>query len=166
MNTENNLFLKISENEININNAMLFLENNFHGANSIFIGKIRNNNLGKNVLSVSYDVFNPLAIKSFEEISKIAVNTFENDVKIYIEHFKGKLKIGGISIIIGVSTKHRREAIDICEFIIEEIKHNSPIWKQEEYENGTSEWIKGHALCQHNTRKRESYEKKNELHCK
>jgi molybdopterin synthase catalytic subunit len=145
---ENEMYLSISNEKIDLNKLYNFLENHSHGAVSTFIGRIRNSNFGKKVVGVSYDVFEPLAIKNFQNICELAKNQYEdNSIKFYIEHFNGNLNVGEISIVIGVSATHRAEAIDACRFIIEEIKHSSPIWKQEHYENKSSEWIKGHALC-------------------
>ncbi len=150
---ENEMYLSISNEKIQLNELFNFLENYEHGAISTFIGKIRKTNFGKNVISVSYDVFEPLAIQSFQNICTMAKEQFDNNasLKFYVEHFKGNLNVGEISIVIGVSAAHRAEAINACSFIIEEIKHNSPIWKQEHYENNSSEWIKGHALCKKET---------------
>ena len=56
---------------------------------------------------------------------------------------------GDASVAIGVSTPHRHEAFEACRYIIEELKVRAPIWKQEHYVEGNSEWVKGHALCSH-----------------
>ena len=34
----------------------------------------------------------------------------------------------------------------MCRYILEEIKHNSPIWKKEHYADGKEEWLPGHSL--------------------
>ena len=155
---ENKMYLSITNKKIDLNKLYDFLENHFHGAVSTFIGRIRNSNFGKKVVGVSYDVFEPLAIQSFQNICKMVTNKFEdNDLKFYIEHFKGDLNVGGISIAIGVSATHRAEAIEACAFLIEEIKQISPIWKQEHYENNSSEWIKGHALCKREKASKEMF---------
>jgi len=54
--------------------------------------------------------------------------------------------VGEISIVIAVGSKHRDEAFKICRYILEEIKHQSPIWKKEHYTKGTEEWLPGHSL--------------------
>ena len=120
-----------------------------HGATDMFLGHVRSRNLGRDVTGVSYDVFEPLALETFRQIAEKAQQIFGESLKIYISHFKGHLPVGGVSIAIAVSSPHRDEAFKACRAIIEAVKHEAPIWKQEHYTDGKSEWVKGHALCQH-----------------
>ena len=48
-----------------------------------------------------------------------------------------------------MSSPHRDESFQACRYIIESIKKQASIWKQEHYIDGNSEWVQGHALCQH-----------------
>ena len=51
-----------------------------------------------------------------------------------------------LSILIAVGTGHRDESFKICRYILEEIKHKSPIWKKEHYTNNESAWLKGNPI--------------------
>lgn len=137
----------ISEQALNIACAFQFVDDEAHGGTAVFQGTIRNLNFGRPVIGISYDVFEPLAIKSFNDLSLQAMLNWKQQLKIYIAHAKGRLSVGAISVLIAVSSPHRDEAFQACRFLIEGIKHNSPIWKQEHYADGDSEWVKGHALC-------------------
>jgi molybdopterin synthase catalytic subunit len=143
------IFTAIQDHKLNILSAYQFIADPAHGGTTVFQGTVRDFNLGKSVIGVSYDVFEPLAIKSFNTLAEQAMTQWGESMKIYIAHAKGRLNINEISIIIGVSTIHRDEAFQACRFLIEGIKHHSPIWKQEHYADGDSEWVQGHALCQH-----------------
>ena len=63
-----------------------------------------------------------------------------------MEHAKGYASVGEISILIAVGSGHRDEAFKICRYILEEVKHQSPIWKKEHYVDGQEEWLPGHSL--------------------
>ena len=139
----------ISTKLLNIHNACEFVEDGGHGAVSLFVGRVRNLNCGKVVNGVSYDVFTPFAIRTFQSISAEVHAKWGHELKIFIEHFCGRLEVGGISVLIAVSSPHRDEAFQANRFIIESIKKQASIWKQEHYVNGNSEWVQGHALCQH-----------------
>ena len=139
----------ISTEHLSLHNAFEFIRCDAHGAESSFIGRVRNLNLGKEVTGVSYDVFTPFAIKTFQKICDQVHKNWGEELKIFIEHFHGRLNIGGISIIIAVSSPHRDESFQACRYIIESIKKQASIWKQEHYIDGNSEWVQGHALCQH-----------------
>ncbi len=140
-------YCNITEREIMVAHAFAFVGDSMQGATTSFIGTIRNHNLGKNVIGVSYDVHEKLALKVLDDICQEVLQQFDQYLKIYIEHFKGRLAIGGISVIVAVSAIHRDEAFKACRYIIEAIKHRCPIWKQEHYIDGNTEWIKGHELC-------------------
>lgn len=144
-----NFFVAVSEETLSVEEAIKFIKADNHGAVDLFIGTVRNRNLGRDVVAVDYDVFIPLALSVFESICKLAISQFAASLKIYLSHFKGKLPVGGQSVIIAVSSPHRDEAFLACRYILEEIKEKAPVWKQEHYIDGSSEWVKGHALCQH-----------------
>jgi len=146
---DNNIFIEVNTTVINTQDLFKFIADPAHGAISTFVGMVRNKNLGRNVVSVNYDVHDAMAKKVLLDIANKAISKHEQAMKIYISHFKGKLEIGGISIAIGVSSPHRKESIDVCNHLIEVIKHEAPIWKKEYYEDGESDWVKGHALCKH-----------------
>ena len=138
----------ISEQPLDINKAHAFVSDPGHGAFNTFIGVVRDRNFGKDVEGVSYDVFESLTVKSLQDICKTVRNKHDNKINIFIEHFKGRLTVGGISVVIAVSTPHRAEGFEACRTLIEELKHHAPIWKQEHYTDGDSKWVRGHALCQ------------------
>ena len=120
-----------------------------NGAESLFVGTVREVNQGKEVLGVSYDVFEPLARQSFTDICKEAQEKWGKALSLYVVHGKGRLDVGGISIVIAVGSPHRDEAFKACRYVIEQIKHRSPVWKLEHYTDGDSEWTQGCKLCTH-----------------
>jgi molybdopterin synthase catalytic subunit len=139
----------IATQPIQVQAAVDFVADDAHGAADLFIGTVRNVNLGKAVKGVSYDVFDELTINVFRELAIEVRQRWGDKLNIYIEHYKGRLDILGVSILIAVSSPHRDESFKACRFIIEEIKHRAPIWKQEHYLDGDSDWVQGHALCSH-----------------
>ena len=48
--------------------------------------------------------------------------------------------------MILVSTSHSKDAFDACQFILERIKNEVPIWKKEIFLDGTSKWIDGNSI--------------------
>ncbi len=119
-----------------------------HGGVNLFIGKVRNLNVGRQVTGITYEAFAPLTLKSFEQLILEARQQWGDELKVYIGHRLGYLGLNEISVIIAVSSKHRHETYMASRFIIEELKKRAPIWKQEHYVDGQSDWVPGHALCQ------------------
>lgn len=146
--------VEILETPLDLGAAQTFVADPAHGAVNSFVGMVRETNLGKKVVGVSYDVFEPLAEKVLQQLCEQVCRSYEGKINISMMHFKGRLSVGGLSVIIAVSTPHRAESFEACRTLIEELKHRAPIWKQEHYTDGDSEWVQGHALCQHDKGKR------------
>ena len=132
--------------EILKEDAVKFIFKDSNGAETFFIGRVRNENNGKKVTAVTYDAHDQAVVKSFQLICNNAINKFDKNAKIFLEHAKGYVPVGKISILIAVGSGHREEAFRICRYILEEVKHQSPIWKKEHYTEGKEEWLPGHSL--------------------
>jgi len=138
--------VNIEESKSSLEKAKKFIASKKNGAESIFVGKVRNENDKKEVIAVTYDTHDEAVIKSFQSICNIAKDKFDKNAKIFLEHTKGYTLVGEISILIAVGTSHRDEAFKICRYILEEVKSQSPIWKKEHYTDGKEEWLPGHSL--------------------
>lgn len=142
----------VSENIIDLGRIMNEkMADATHGACNSFVGIVREVNHGKKVVSVSYDAYEPLAIKTLTEIAEEARSKWYPDSNIFIQHRTGTLMVGEVSVAILVYTKHREESFQMCKYIIEELKVRVPIWKKETYIDGETEWLRGHALCGHSS---------------
>lgn len=118
-----------------------------HGAVAYFFGAVRDRNHGRQVTAVSYDAFAPLAARTLEAICEEARRSWGEDLVIHVRHRTGKLRVGEVSVAIGVSSVHRDEAFQASRYVIEELKKRVPIWKKEYYVDGETRWLRGHALC-------------------
>lgn len=125
------------------------LDNPKHGAQSYFFGAVRKFNHGRVVNAVSYECHHKIAISTITEIVSEARAKWGEELDAIVVHGTGRILVEEMSVAIGVSTPHREEAFEACRYIIEELKVRVPIWKQEHYVDGDSEWLKGHELCQH-----------------
>jgi len=128
--------------------ALAFVSDPRFGGIDMFVGKVREHNLGRIVTGISYDLFEPLALRMFQAIGERARNDIGGPMKLYIAHAKGDLRIGDVAVIIAAGTPHRDEAFRACRLAIEAVKHEAPIWKQEHYIDGDSAWSEGCSLCE------------------
>ncbi|CAL8471331.1 g10873 [Coccomyxa elongata] len=76
-----------------------------------------------------------MAEKEMQEICRKAHHRWQLK-KMALAHRIGSVGIGEASVIIAVSSAHRREALEACHWAIDELKATVPIWKKELYENG------------------------------
>lgn len=138
----------VSDAPLSLDAAHRFVADPAHGAFTSFAGVVRSRNLGRDVIAVSYDVFEPLAVATLRRICE-RVEEAHRPVHIHVTHARGRLPVGEASVVIAVSTPHRKESFAACRAVIEALKHEAPIWKQEHYVDGDSEWVQGHSLCHH-----------------
>lgn len=127
--------------------ALDFVSDPAFGGITMFVGKVRANNLGRDVTGVSYDMFDPLALTVFAQAVAEARAEVGGRLKAHVSHAKGRLAVGDIAVVVAVATPHRDEAFRACRAIIEAVKHRAPIWKREHYADGDSGWSEGCSLC-------------------
>lgn len=128
--------------------AIEFVSDPAFGGIDVFIGRVRDFNQGRRVIGISYDMFDALALNGFNQILQQVLAEFGPKLKLYVAHARGRLAIGDIAVVVAAGAPHRDEAFRACRQVIEAVKHRSPIWKQEHYEDGSSEWSEGCSLCQ------------------
>ncbi|RMF32270.1 MAG: molybdenum cofactor biosynthesis protein MoaE [Candidatus Nitrosothermus koennekii] len=110
------------------------------GAITLFIGVVRDNNDDRKVYGMYYEAYEEMCEDLFKNIEKAVRDKW--NAKISIVHRIGKLEVNDISLVIGVSARHRNEAFDACRYAIEEIKKKAPIWKKEFTDKGEI-WLDG-----------------------
>jgi molybdopterin synthase catalytic subunit len=111
------------------------------GAVVTFLGLVRNHNLGRRVLYLDYEAYEPLALKSFERIAG-EIDSRWPGVRLALHHRIGHLEAGEASVAIVTASAHRADAFAACRYTIERIKQIVPIWKHEYFEGGDV-WIEG-----------------------
>ena len=130
----------ISDKRIAIDELRDGVMNPGSGGVCVFEGWVRNENEGRSVERLEYEVYAPLAIAEGETVIAEANQRFPF-LEASCVHRSGLLEIGDCAVWVGVSAPHRDEAFKACRYIIDEIKVRLPIWKKEHYTNGDSGWV-------------------------
>jgi molybdopterin synthase catalytic subunit len=109
------------------------------GACVTFVGAVRDHHQGRNVVSIDYQAYRPMAEK---EIARIVEDLRGQHpaVAIALRHRLGVLTVGEASIIIVCTSPHRGDAFTVCRELIDRIKITVPIWKKERGPEG-EEWV-------------------------
>lgn len=119
----------------------LALFNDQSGALATFEGWVRNHNNARPVTKLTYYGYEKLAINQGETLITQAKQQFDiiNAVAI---HRIGDLAIGDMAVWIGVTAHHRYPAFDACRWLLDAIKADIPVWKQEFYaDSEESLWL-------------------------
>ncbi len=137
----------ITDQPLDIIAAQKFVAHPTFGAISSFVGVVRDHNEGRAVEAITYDVHETLALKTLNELCHEALKKMDGFAKIYVAHAKGRLIVGEASVVIAVGTPHRKDAFDLCEFMINRLKECVPIWKNEHSVEGNDVWLAGTPLA-------------------
>ncbi|MBI2357523.1 MAG: molybdenum cofactor biosynthesis protein MoaE [Deltaproteobacteria bacterium] len=130
---------RVTDKALNLQELVDYVTDPQAGAIVTFIGTTRNQNEGRQVLSLDYEAYPEMAEKELKRLGQEAGKRW-NIQRMAIVHRVGRVEITEPSVIIAVSAAHRDDAFQACRFAIEEIKKTVPIWKKEVFEGGEV-WI-------------------------
>ena len=126
---------------INVTSISQKLQDPRCGAMVTFEGWVRNHHQGNQVLHLSYESFDALCQTEAKKLKRETLEKF--DIKnLHCVHRVGHCEIGTLVVWVGVSSHHRKEAFEACEYYVDQLKVRFPIWKKETYTDGESTWIK------------------------
>ena len=112
------------------------------GGIGIFVGTVRNHHEGKAVKALKYTAYAPVSEKMIRQIEQ-EIQAKYNVSYVRVIHRIGALDIGEKAIIAIAYAAHRREAFAACEEAVERVKHEVPVWKEEFYMDGSSQYVEG-----------------------
>eukprot|EP00127_Corallochytrium_limacisporum_P001703 Clim_evm40s77 gene=Clim_evmTU40s77 len=141
------LWLQLQEEAIDISRVQEWCADPKAGAINLFVGTTRNNFQGKAVRTLYYEAYQSMALKELEKAAICASKNWPGILKIAIIHRLNEVPVKEASIAIAVSTPHRKESFEACEFLINEVKAKAPIFKKEIYEDTNAEWKANHKCC-------------------
>lgn len=109
------------------------------GAVVSFTGVVRDHDQGRRVRRLEYSA-HPSAQNVLAHVAE-TVAAMPGVGRIAVSHRIGVLEIGDNALVAAISAAHRGAAFDGCRLLIEQVKLQLPIWKKQEFEDGTSEWV-------------------------
>jgi molybdopterin synthase catalytic subunit len=117
------------------------------GAVVLFSGTVRDHADGRDdVTSLEYEAYENAVVPAFGAIATETRHRFPEAKRIAILHRTGLLNLGESSVVVAVSSAHRPVAFDAARFAIDALKESAPIWKKENWSDG-SDWGTGsHAI--------------------
>ena len=135
------MYSAIVEGPIDIARIVERVSKSANGATVLFLGTVREVNDGRGVTGIEYTAYRSMAERELAAIvEEAAVRADTNDVA--VEHRLGELAVGDCSVAVAVAHPHRARAFEAARYVIEELKERVPIWKREQYVDGTREWVR------------------------
>jgi molybdopterin synthase catalytic subunit len=110
------------------------------GAMVLFVGTTREMTADRRTDFLRYECYEEMARAKLGGLADDALERWPL-IKCAIVHRLGRVEVGETSVAIAVSAAHRRPAFDAGQWLIDRIKDVVPIWKQENWADGTSQWV-------------------------
>jgi molybdopterin synthase catalytic subunit len=138
----------LSAEPISVDQAIAAVESDTAGAVVSFSGVVRNHDGGKQVSRLSYSahptahqVMADVVAQLVAEHTKAGADGPDQPVRIWAAHRTGPLEIGDPALVCAVSAAHRGQAFAVCAELVDRIKEQVPIWKEQFFADGTVEWV-------------------------
>jgi molybdopterin synthase catalytic subunit len=132
-------FARLSEEWIFLETSVAAVTSNNAGAVVSFSGIVRDHDAGRTVVRLDYEA-HPSAAGILQSVAESVAAQFPG-TRIAIEHRTGNLEIGDLALACAVSSAHRADAFAACARLVDEVKKQVPIWKQQHFADGTPEWV-------------------------
>jgi len=110
------------------------------GAVVLFLGTAREFTGPRRTESLQYECYAEMAEKQLAELEAEAGRRWPL-TGCTLVHRVGPVPLGEASVAVAVSSPHREEAFAAGKWLIDTLKRVVPIWKKENWADGTSEWV-------------------------
>ena len=135
------MYSAIVEAPIDIARIVERVSNSANGATVLFLGTVREVNDGRDVTGIEYTAYRSMAERELAAIVEEAAALADSN-HVAVEHRLGELAVGDCSVAVAAAHPHRARAFEAARYVIEELKKRVPIWKREQYVDGTREWVR------------------------
>jgi molybdopterin synthase catalytic subunit len=110
------------------------------GAVVLVLGTTRELTGERKTVALDYEAYSQMAEKLLSELEAEARRRWPV-IECMIVHRLGRVPPTEASVAISVSTPHRRDAFEAGQWLIDSLKRDVPIWKREQWADGTTEWV-------------------------
>ncbi|MGW0823857.1 molybdenum cofactor biosynthesis protein MoaE [Streptomyces sp. NPDC002845] len=109
------------------------------GGIALFVGTVRNHDAGADVDGLGYSC-HPTAEAEMRRVAEKVVANHPVRALAAV-HRVGELAVGETAVVVAVACPHRGDAFEACRKLIDDLKHEVPIWKHQKFSDGNDEWV-------------------------
>ncbi|KQQ10836.1 molybdenum cofactor biosynthesis protein MoaE [Rathayibacter sp. Leaf296] len=130
---------RIAREAITVDECEQAVDSPAHGAVVTFAGVVRDHDEGRGVLRLVYEA-HPDAPAALADSARRIAERFP-EVRVAAVHRVGDLVVGDLALSCAVASAHRAAAFEACAALVDDIKASVPIWKEQSFVDGSSEWV-------------------------
>ena len=129
----------IGERPISVDRLLALVQDPTVGGVGLFVGVVRDHDEGQDVTSLDYTA-HPSAQQVLVACAERTAAAHDV-VAVAVEHRVGHLEVGDLAVVVAVGAVHRAEALAACRQLIDDLKAEVPIWKEQRFVGGEAEWV-------------------------
>ncbi|MFG2312612.1 molybdenum cofactor biosynthesis protein MoaE [Streptomyces sp. NPDC048566] len=131
--------LAIRDEPLSLDEVFRAVGDDAAGGTAFFVGTVRDHDGGADVDALGYSC-HPSAEDEMRRIAAKIVADFPVRALAAV-HRVGDLRVGDLAVVVAVACPHRGEAFAACRRLIDDLKHEVPIWKHQTFSDGSEEWV-------------------------
>lgn len=130
---------EVREEDLSVDEVLAAVRHPECGGIALFVGVVRDHDHGEQVDALDYSA-HPSALATLREVCE-QVGARHSVVRIAAVHRTGHLEVGDLAVVVAVAAAHRGEAFTACRDLIDTLKSTVPIWKHQQFADGSDEWV-------------------------
>ncbi|MEU6999370.1 molybdenum cofactor biosynthesis protein MoaE [Nonomuraea sp. NPDC046570] len=131
--------LGIRDTSLSVEEVLAAVGDHAAGGTTLFVGTVREQDQGKAVTRLAYSA-HPSAADELRAVAEKVAAEYPITALAAV-HRVGELALGEIAVIVAVAGPHRGEAFEASRKLIDTLKAEVPIWKHQEFADGSTEWV-------------------------
>jgi molybdopterin synthase catalytic subunit len=129
----------LRETPLDVAEVMAALDDDASGGLTLFVGRVRNHDHGLDVRGLEYSA-HPAALDALRRVCVEVAQQYDVHAVAAV-HRVGPLVVGDIAVIVATASAHRGTAFEASRALIDTLKSEVPIWKHEQFLDGSEEWV-------------------------
>ncbi|MFJ4844038.1 MULTISPECIES: molybdenum cofactor biosynthesis protein MoaE [unclassified Streptomyces] len=133
--------IAVRDTELSLDEVFRAVGHASAGGTALFVGTVRDHDgpSGAEVTALGYSA-HPGAEAELRRVAEKVAADFPVRALAAV-HRVGDLRVGDLAVVVAVACPHRAEAFAACRRLIDDLKREVPIWKHQEFADGTEEWV-------------------------
>ncbi|GAA0406335.1 molybdopterin biosynthesis protein MoeE [Acrocarpospora corrugata] len=131
--------LEIRDTPLSVDEVLRAVADHAAGGTSLFVGTVREQDEGRPVTRLSYSA-HPSAVAELRRVAEKVAADFPVTALAAV-HRVGDLDLGDVAVVVAVACPHRAEAFAASRRLIDDLKREVPIWKNQLFTDGSAEWV-------------------------
>ncbi|MDE9365859.1 molybdenum cofactor biosynthesis protein MoaE [Luteipulveratus sp. YIM 133132] len=130
--------LDVRDEPLSVDEVLAAVKDPAAGGIALFVGVVRQVDHDQPVSALDYSA-HPSAV---DALGRAAAAVLTDEVTaLAAVHRTGHLEVGDTAVVVAVSAPHRGPALEVCREMIDTLKRTVPIWKHQQFSDGSDEWV-------------------------